>query len=557
MRILLVSGLGPAVKNSGYLAGTAFDPVTDNAAHYYRTALPGFDLSRLHYSSGQGLRPLLRRRTTETPHLTTFTLRSILDALPVEYTHVDTSTVWAGQDAEATGEYDVALLSTTFIWDRRSLADAVAWISRRWPSAVLVVGGQYSNLKYAQILRDHPEIAHVLRGDAEEALPALLQAVAGRQDLTEVPNLVTRDDAGRPASTPLTYIDLEAHPSPGFHLKAPIVPYESMRGCPFACGFCSFPHASPQWRYKSAEKIFGDWARYADRTGARHIKAMDSTFTVPPTRLRALCDLLPALDLGWEAYSRANSIKTPDDVRRLTDAHCRSLSIGFESMSEQTLRDMDKKVTARHNRNAFELLHGSPVDYRCSFMAGYPGETPEEFARTRNFLAEDYAGYFLLSVFSLQDETMPVWQRAREFGLVVDDPDDADYSWRHHGMDEPTARALVTDTLDTVRTRNDDAVLILWQGGYEHPPMPDYSRPHNRRVEKTIERLGMLPRDEPDPTRARDRAATWLRELTDLGVHLTDETRDMATAPNAPTTHRPNDVAPAGHVPDVTAASSV
>lgn len=518
MRALLVSGLGPMIKNVNYLEGSLFDPAGTDVAGYFRHAAPGFALEGLEITHDGHRRPLLLPRCSEVPHLTTFALLAILADCPGEYDHLDTNAIWTDQSPRLADDYDVVLLSTTFIYERRSLRRAITYLTSRWPTATLVLGGQFTNIKYVSVMRDHPDVDYVLRGDGEDALPLLLGALAGRGEITEVPNLVHRDETGRLKQTPLQDIDIEAHPSPRFRGRHDIVPYESMRGCPFSCGFCSFPHASPRWRYKSARKIRDDWERYAEAHGASLIKAMDSTFTVPPRRMRELFELLPSLGVGWEGYSRANAITSQQDMDSFAAAHCRSLSIGFESMSEASLRRMNKRVTAQQNRRAFELIKDSDVGHRCSFMVGYPGETPDEFRETHDFLTTEYSGYFMLSVFSMQDETMPVWQEADKYDLRVTDPDDPDSGWSHSGMDFEQAKALHRETLHQVRRRNDEALLVLWQSRYEVPIAPELPRRQRLRIEKLIERIGMLPVDEPDRARGRDLADGYLHQLAGYGI---------------------------------------
>jgi hypothetical protein len=322
--------------------------------------------------------------------------------------------------------------------------------------------------------------------------------------------------------TSFQYIDLEEHPSPGFGMKHwPVVPYESMRGCPFSCKFCSFPFASPTWRYKSAEKIASDWARYRDVNETRHIYAMDSTFTVPPTRLRALMELLPSVDVTWEVFTRANSIAGRETVERLAEAHCAELSIGFESMSPKSLELMHKQVRVEHNRRAHDALSGGPIRYRTSFMAGYPGEAPEDYELTHQYLVNEYTGHFYLSVFSMADETMPVWQDAELLQIKVEDFEDPDAGWSHIGMDDVTAKRLRKQTLDDVRHGNDSAVLMLWQMDYQTPLIPELSHQTNLWAEKLVERLGMLPVDVPNTRRRLAAAADLLSSLDSLGVRAT------------------------------------
>lgn len=537
MRVLLLAGLGPYFKSRDDLTGSLFDEdsVESLRATYRDHGQRCVDLAELHFHDRDGQRiPLLRRErsgslslvlggTTPTrrppvPNLVGSTLQAILTAAGIDHEYRLLDVVWRGELADEPAEFDVVLLSTTFICDRRSLATAIGAIAERYPAARIVVGGQFSNLKYEAILRRHPEVTCVVRGDAERALPLLLRALAAGEPLDVVPNLAFRE-GGEVRTTGFEYIDLEEHPSPTFSGHVPVVPYESMRGCPYRCKFCSFPAASPQWRYKSAPKIVEDWARYRDENGAFHIRALDSTFTVPPRRFDELLSLLPAVGIGWEAFTRANSIHSPAIVEALAEAGCRTLSIGFESMSDNSLDHMNKKVSATQNERAFRLLRGSPVGYRISFMVGYPGETPDDYTDTHDFLVGEYAGHFQLYVFSLQDETMPVWEDVDRFDLRVVDADDPDSAWSHRGMDVGTARELRAETLREVRWGNDDAVALLWQPEYQTPLLPSRGSADNYRVEKLVERLALLPVDEPSPARGIPRMRGLLDELRTLGVH--------------------------------------
>lgn len=518
--VLVLSGEGPYFKNSSYYDGTMFElhgsrPLAPELSWH---PLGGLRLTDLVVGEGTQRRPLLRPKRGAIPHLTSFTLESILVAADRPFELIDLGDLW-DLTREPAERHDVVFLSTTFICDKRTLARALTWIRERCADALIVLGGQYSNLKYDWILRRHPEVDIVVRGDGEHAIPGLLSALDRGDRLDEVPNLVVRTGPERYRTTPFRYIDLEEHPSPGFGTQhRPVVPYESMRGCPFSCKFCSFPFASPEWRYKSAEKIAADWARYREVNEARHIRAMDSTFTVPPRRMRTLMELLPDVDVTWEAYTRANIITGREVVDRLAEAHCATLSIGFESMSPKSLDLMHKQVRAEHNRRAHDALAGGPIRYRTSFMVGYPGEAPEDYELTHEYLMGEYSGHFMLSVFSMTDETMPVWDDAERLQIKLDDLEDPDAGWSHVGMDHITANRLRRRTLDEVRRRSDAAVLLLWQTDYHTPLIPALPVSCNLRAEKLVERLGMLPTDVTDPRERVDAAVNLLAALESLGV---------------------------------------
>jgi radical SAM superfamily enzyme YgiQ (UPF0313 family) len=518
--VLVLAGEGPYFRNSTYYDGTMFDQQASRplAPEYPQHPLSGLRLVDLYYEESGARRPLMRPKRGAVPHLTSWTLASILMIAGRPFELIDLVDVWDLKQEPVTRP-DVVFLSTTFICDRHTMRRAVTWIGERCPGALVVVGGQFSNLKYDWIIQNFPTVDMIVRGDGEAAIPLLLDALDRGAELYEVPNLVIRTGPNTYRMTKFEYIDLEKHPSPVFGTQQrPVVPYESMRGCPFSCRFCSFPFASPEWRYKSAEKITADWARYREVNEARHIRAMDSTFTVPPTRMRRLLELLPSVDVTWEAYTRANIITGREAVERLYEAHCATLSIGFESMSPKSLDLMHKQVRVEHNRRAHDALSGGPVKYRGSFMCGYPGEAPEDYELTHQFLLGEYTGHFMLSVFSMSDETMPVWDDAERLEIEVADFQDPDAAWSHVGMNDVTAKQLRKRTLDEVRWGSDDAVLLLWQSDYHTPLVPTASVTSSLWAEKLVERLGMLPLDVPDPRRRVDRAAELLGALGALGV---------------------------------------
>ena len=467
MRLLLMAGFGPYSVSFNALDGTLFSAdISARSAETYRRWLGRpFEFSNLRYEGSGISHGLLRPVNEDAPHLTSAVVRSILEQANIEHETFDLEGVWSGAGEPEGNRFDVVGLSTTFICDPLTLGRVIRWIDARFPEALLLLGGQYSNLKYATILDQHPEVDYVIRGDAELALPKLLQCLQRGETPQSVPNLAGRDSTGKVITSAVEYIGFDRCSRPVFHGQQSVVPYKSMRGCPFFCKFCSYPAASPEWRYKSTDQILDDWRFYARENGAKVIRSLDSTFTVPAKRFGELLNRLPELGVGWEAYARANAIRSADMVQQLENAHCKRLFIGFELMQDATLQKMDKRVTAANNVRAVELLSDSAIELRGGFIVGYPGETPEDFDVTRRYLAEQYIGRFGLHPFTLIDETMPVWEQANEFQIEVTNP----LVWKHVGMTSKEANALRDAALYDIRWKNDNAVSGVWQLDHQRP----------------------------------------------------------------------------------------
>lgn len=521
-RVLIFSGLGPSIKNETYFDRTLLESNVNSGQKRFHVGLQQeINQSSFFYDDGNSRYDVLRKRNSEfSENLTTLSLKSILQGSEWSCEFKDLVSLWSDELQRDEG-YFVICLSTTFICNRNDLSHAIRKISDFFPSAILVLGGQYSNLKYKQILETYSQVKFIIRGDGEEAFPKILKAVSGKLSFADVPNLVYLE-RGSLISTSFQYVDINLFESPRITEEQLTIPYESMRGCPFKCAFCSFPLASPKWRFKTCEKIVKDWTGYKNK-GVELIKAMDSTFTIPPNRFRKLLTMLPHVGINWEAYSRSDILQDIEVVEMLENANCKTLSIGFESMSDKTLEYMCKHTTAQQNRIAELNLQKVNVDMRASFMVGYPGETPSEFNKTAKYLINEFRHRYMLNVFSLTDETMPVWNDAEKYKLKVLDSENPDYNWEHVGMNSETAFRLYKETLKRVRWENDFGVLLLWQMRYEMPLIPDLSVKDNYKLEKLIERLAFVERDYIGNIETIKSKSEKIRtQLKELKVHISN-----------------------------------
>src|SRR5205823_7536377 len=120
-----------------------------------------------------------------------------------------------------------------------------AEIKRAHRKSMVVLGGPQASVVDVSTMRAFPWIDLVVRGEAEQTLPDLVDALAGHGSLAAVPGITFRQDKEivRSPDAPLV-LDLDALPFPAFHLFPDVrfchhFPLELGRGCPFACTFCS------------------------------------------------------------------------------------------------------------------------------------------------------------------------------------------------------------------------------------------------------------------------------------------------------------------------------
>ena len=533
-KVLLLSGLGPSYGLAGGdLKGTRFDRrlSEDDIRRVYWINGKNYDPLNFTISVDGQKRPLLqRKRKQESKALVTKILEHILSINEIEFESIPLERVWEEYEMPADvcekNEAKIICLSTTFMWSNEMLKHAVCWINDRYQYTYLILGGKYAALKKASIMEQYKEVDYIITGDGEESLPVLIKKLhSDEREVEDIPNLMLRKQ-GEVIETGHREIHMTQMKLPEYEKNQEVVMYESMRGCVFSCKFCAWSTGCETFRYKSKQQIIDEWRYYAQEKNVKEIQVIDSNFFMPAKRMYELLEELPKLKVRWKANARTDIKMDEDFVRKLEDSGCVSLKFGFESMSDAVLGYIDKKSTAKNNRLVNEYFSKSTIDTIDSFIIGFPGETPEEFQKTSDYLINEHYGHFHLYVFELEDKCMPIWKEREKYQIRLYESGDSQGLWEHEVnksshcvMNYKQAEDLKTKTLREIRLSSSQAIHRTWQGQFSYPLVPQKSRQWNLLIEKYIDQLVYLPADyEAGSKVAADRAKEILEELKKLGV---------------------------------------
>jgi hypothetical protein len=242
-----------------------------------------------YHASDGAIKPLFRPVARLEPTLVSVALRSLVPrGVEVADYQIDEVLVDGSQalaDIATYAHTTICLVSTTYITNFRAFDRLVSTL-RDVGVRFIAAGGFLASRNPEESIEHGADAA--VAGDGEEAVPELINALRGDGDLSRVTNLVYRGPDGSPVGPlrqRLFAVDDIQVPIPEGDVSSMLIPYESMRGCPYKCAFCSYPLVSTKWRYKSAQKIIDDFRAIEER-GATEIVALDSTFTIPYARLR-------------------------------------------------------------------------------------------------------------------------------------------------------------------------------------------------------------------------------------------------------------------------------
>ena len=199
------------------------------------------------------------------------------------------------------------------------------------------------------------------------------------------------------------------------------------RGCPYLCTFCSWTQTlmGRKYRVRSISNVLDEleWIQ-ENLPEVKEVFFEDDTFTINKKRVLEFCKEYRerGLDITWACNARADL--DYETMKEMKKANCRLLIVGYESGSDEILRNIKKGITveqirrfAKDARRAGLLVHGD-------FIIGLPGETKETIELTRKLIKETKPDILQVSVASPFPGT-EFYEWCKENGyLLINDPNE-------------------------------------------------------------------------------------------------------------------------------------
>ncbi|MCB9475920.1 MAG: radical SAM protein [Deltaproteobacteria bacterium] len=301
----------------------------------------------------------------------------------------------------------VAYTLTTYLFHQN-----LEWIDHIKQATGLpqLVGGVHMGI-YPKESFHHSSLDYALTGEAEEALPELLDAINNGRDLSQVTGIVYRDEDGNPVVTPprALFRDVDNAPFPARHHLPNHLYYSfisqyrnftaliTSRGCPFRCIFCE--QGGLRFRPRSPENISDEIDECVHVHGIKEFDFFDSSFTTQKKRVIKICEEIinrgQHEHIAWAIRSRVDLINE-EMLRYLKEAGCKRIYYGIESGNEEILKTLKKETTIQRIKEVVRETNKVGIDTFGYFMVGNPGETEETVNETIQLAKEidlDYAQF--------------------------------------------------------------------------------------------------------------------------------------------------------------------
>lgn len=280
----------------------------------------------------------------------------------------------------------------------------------------VIVGGEHATM-FPEHVRHFADVIVLYEGD-ETIIPVLEALEEEDVDsrvlaLSNIPGICYRDakdqwkqNLDRRRVNPISYRYDFTNFSGARHVQSRLplsqLPIQTSRGCTYFCSFCSWTSLFGKAGYftRPAEDVIFDVEHALKHTDISRFMIVDNLFGAD---LAYTTDLLTQLGRHFHDYTRKPSFTvlcradqfvgdgkafTDEFLKLMRSAGIWNISMGLESVEDDTLEDMRKEADTSVYRGAAKRLAQHGFMMSASFIAGYANDTEQSVRRIANFAKE-------------------------------------------------------------------------------------------------------------------------------------------------------------------------
>jgi radical SAM superfamily enzyme YgiQ (UPF0313 family) len=179
---------------------------------------------------------------------------------------------------------------------------------------------------------------------------------------------------------------------------------QTTRGCPYDCEFCSVKaFLGKEYRCKSVSNVIKEVEALL-YIGRKQFLFADDNFTGNKRRAKDLLQALTPYKINYYTQATLNIAKDSELLKLLAKSGCKSVFIGFESISEANIKQMNKGKSnfIKEYKDDIERIQSCGIGVIGSFIFGYDFDNESIFEETVNFVNSanlEYVTFYILTPF--------------------------------------------------------------------------------------------------------------------------------------------------------------
>ncbi len=253
-----------------------------------------------------------------------------------------------------------------------------------------VVGNMVDDGNLENIVKKCPWIDTIMYGEGEQIFDRYLQGLWEDKKIIVVKDLGS-PDPGQDLKSLL--LDVDAVPAQDYeglavHRYLWLSLFTS-RGCPYKCAFCFENSYWTRFRPKDVQRIVSEITMLSERYGKDKFYLCDSLANHIATSLSEAL-LKENKKYRWDSYMRVtDECLDPKKAELWASGGLDRVRIGVESASPRVLKLMNKGISPAKTKACLENLARHGIQTTTLWIAGFPGETEQDFQESIDFMVEN------------------------------------------------------------------------------------------------------------------------------------------------------------------------
>lgn len=283
------------------------------------------------------------------------------------------------QRIDDTVDYDIVAISMMTVQAERAYQIGDSY---RAKGILTVMGGIHATLMYQEAL-EHADV--VLAGEGEVLFPAFLNDfLLGKYKRLYRENMPGSFELKN--CIPPRYDLLKGYDYPVMNLY-------TTRGCPRKCNFCCASNVyGEKYRRKENQEIFKEVSIISQMYPDKMLLFADDNLLIMRKESKRMLQELEKYDVRWIAQTDISIAEDENLMKQMKQSGCQWVVIGFESLSEKNLMDMER-VNFKHKylseyKARVEKIQNQGIKVYGTFIVGLDEDTKNVFEETAAFIQD-------------------------------------------------------------------------------------------------------------------------------------------------------------------------
>ncbi|MEK6645833.1 MAG: radical SAM protein [Candidatus Firestonebacteria bacterium] len=282
-------------------------------------------------------------------------------------------------------------------WNLMRSLDIAKKIKNILPSVQIIVGGPEAT-RDNELLIANSYVDIIVCGEGEVTFVELLKYFYYRDaELENIDGIIFRSNGKAIKNNQRKLLmDLNEIPSP--YLSKFITPskskymiLETIRGCPYRCGYCYYGKNYPVVRCFSLDRVEKE-LQLAKESQVSYVYIMDSLLNLNENRLKRLCGIIKKINADkkiiFQTEIKAEKIDSKT-AKIFAECNIKILEVGLQSTNPEALANVNRKYNFKKYVQGVHLLKKQGLEVVTGVIAGLPGDSKSDIKKSVDFLIKN------------------------------------------------------------------------------------------------------------------------------------------------------------------------